>query len=268
MNAAGILQLLPEDERSRVEALEVFAELGSTNSYLLQEAAPPPGRFRVAIAESQTEGRGRLGRRWISPPRSGLCLSLSCKFVQAPPNLPSLTLAIGAAVAAALRTMGADDVALKWPNDIVVCGGKLGGILTEVRPEVGGGQTVVIGLGLNVDLPEAMREAPGERWASRIVDLKQCVASLPSLPVLAAGILQCLLAAVTRFERDGFEAFYAAWQDCDWLKGKGVSIPQAEEEVRGVASGIDSGGALLVETARGTRRIVTGSVTLTDSAVA
>jgi BirA family transcriptional regulator, biotin operon repressor / biotin---[acetyl-CoA-carboxylase] ligase len=268
MHAAGILQLLPDDERSRLEALEVFAELGSTNSHLLTEAAPAAGRFRVAIAENQTEGRGRLGRRWVSPPGSGLCLSVSYRFAQAPPNLPSLTLAVGAAVAAALRTMGADAVALKWPNDLVARDGKLGGILTEVRPEVGPGRTMVIGLGLNVDLPEAMREAPEDRWASRFVDLKECVEALPSRTALTAGILQCLFAAVARFERDGFAAFHAAWQDCDWLKGKTVSVPQGDEAVRGTACGIDRDGALLVETAQGTRRIVTGSVTVTDAAAA
>lgn len=268
MDAADILQLLADDERSRLDALEVFAELASTNSYLLKEAAPAAGRFRVAIAEHQTEGRGRLGRRWMSPPRSGLCLSVSYQFAEPPPNLPSLTLAIGAAVATALRIMGIDDVALKWPNDLVARDGKLGGILTEVRPEVGPGRTMVIGLGLNVDLPEAMRQAPAERWASRIVDLRECVDSLPSRPALAAGILQCLIAAITRFECDGFAAFHDAWQDCDWLKGKSVIVPQAEEEVRGTAHGIDSDGALLVRSTEGTRRIVTGSVTVTDSAVA
>jgi BirA family transcriptional regulator, biotin operon repressor / biotin---[acetyl-CoA-carboxylase] ligase len=268
MHAADILQLLADDERDQLEALEVFGELGSTNSYLLTEAAPAASRFRVVIAENQTEGRGRLGRRWVSPPGSGLCLSVSYRFAETPPNLPSLALAVGAAVAAALRTMGADGVALKWPNDLVARDGKLGGILAEVRPEIGAGRTMIIGLGLNVDLPEAMPEAPAERWASRFVDLKECVGSLPSRPALAAGILQCLFAAVTRFERDGFAAFHAAWQDCDWLKGKTVSIPQGEEAVRGVACGIDSGGALLVETAQGTRRIVTGSVTVTDAAAA
>ncbi|HET6628924.1 MAG TPA: biotin--[acetyl-CoA-carboxylase] ligase, partial [Woeseiaceae bacterium] len=234
MNAADILRLLADDDRDRLDTLEVFAELGSTNSWLLKEAAPAAGRFRVVLAENQTEGRGRLGRRWIAPPLSGLCMSVSYTFAETPRQLPSLTLAVGAGVAIALRTIGVDDIALKWPNDLVARDGKLGGILTEVRPEIGHGRTMVIGLGLNVDLPEAMRQAPAERWASRIVDLKECVDSLPSRPALAAGILQCVMAAVTRFERDGFAAFHAAWQDCDWLRGKTVRIPQAEEDVQGV----------------------------------
>lgn len=245
--------------------LEVFAELGSTNSWLLKEAAPATGCFRVVIAENQTEGRGRLGRRWISPPLSGLCMSVSYTFAETPSHLPSVTLAVGAGVAAALRTIGVDDIALKWPNDLIAHDGKLGGILTEVRPEIGHGRTMVIGLGLNVDLPEAMRTAPQERWGSRIADLKGCVESLPSRSALAAGILQCVIATITRFERDGFAAFHAAWQDCDWLRGKAVSIQQADEDVQGVASGIDDDGALLVQTADGTRRIITGSVTVLDS---
>ena len=265
MKADDILELLTDAERERLDALEVFPELGSTNSYLLKEAAPATGCFRVAITENQTEGRGRLGRRWIAPPLSGLCISVAYRFAATPRDLPSLTLAVGAGVAAALQALGADGLALKWPNDLVARDGKLGGILTEVRPEVGEGRTMVIGLGLNVDLPEAMRNAPAERWASRIVDLKQCVEWLPSRPALAAGILQCVIATVTRFERDGFAAFHAAWQDCDWLRGKQVSIAQAEEEVRGEASGIAKDGALLVQTGKGLRRIITGSVAVVDA---
>ncbi len=265
MHGDDILRLLTDPERECVSTLEVFAELGSTNSYLLTEAAPPLGCFRVALAESQTEGRGRLGRRWIAPPLSGLCMSVAYAFAKAPPNLPSLTLAIGAGVAAALQTMGVDDIALKWPNDLVARDGKLGGILTEVRPEIGPGRTMVIGLGLNVDLPDDIRLAAGERRAAKIVDLKACVEWLPSRPALAAGILQCVIAVIARFERDGFSAFHAAWQDRDWLKGKHVSIAHADKEVRGVASGIAEDGALLVGTAEGIRRIVSGSVTLVDS---
>lgn len=265
MHADDILRLLTDAERDRIGALEVFAELGSTNSYLLSEAAPAVGGFRVAIAENQTEGRGRLGRRWISPPLSGLCMSVAHTFAETPPNLPSLTLAIGAGVAAALQTMGVEDIALKWPNDLVARNGKLGGILTEVRPEIGSGRTMVIGLGLNVDLPDTMREAPREPRAARIVDLKECVEWLPSRPALAAGILQCVIAVIARFGRDGFSAFHAAWQDRDWLQGKHVSIAHADEEVRGVANGIAEDGALLVGTVEGTRRVVSGSVTVIDS---
>lgn len=265
MHADDILPLLTDAERERLDALEVFPELGSTNSYLLKEAAPSTGCFRVAITENQTQGRGRLGRSWIAPPLSGLCISVAYRFAAMPRGLPSLALAVGAGVAAALRALGADGIALKWPNDLVARDGKLGGILTEVRPEVGEGRTMVIGLGLNVDLPDAMRDAPAEGWASQVVDLKQCVDWLPSRPALAAGILQCVIATVTRFECDGFAAFHAAWQDCDWLRGKQVRIAQAEDEVRGEASGIAEDGALLVQTAEGLRRIITGSVAVVGS---
>lgn len=266
MLADDILRLLTDAERGSLDALEVFGELGSTNSYLLQEEAPAEGRFRVAIAEHQTAGRGRLGRRWVSPPHSGVCMSVAYCFAEMPPNLSSLTLATGAGIAAALEAIGVADIALKWPNDLVARDGKLGGILTELHPGTGRGRTPVIGLGLNVDLPPAMRDAPRERWAARIVDLQECVDRLPSRPALAAGILQCIMAAVARFERDGFAAFHPAWQDRDWLRGKRVSIPDAGKDVLGVASGIADDGALLVRTAQGTRRVIAGSVTVVGSA--
>ena len=96
---------------------------------------PPPGGrpFRVAIADQQTAGRGRHYRRWVSPPGAGLYMSFAYSFEDPPENLPSLTLAIGVGVIAALQEFNIEGVSLKWPNDIVALDGKLGGILTEFQ---------------------------------------------------------------------------------------------------------------------------------------
>lgn len=267
-DAEVVLQALTGSERERLDGLEVFAEIESTNSYLLEQPGPRPGHFRVAIADHQTAGRGRQGKRWISPPSSGLALSLSFTFEETPANLPSLTLAAGIGIAAALQTIGVSDIGLKWPNDIVAQDGKLGGILTEVQSRGAKGTTVVIGVGLNVDLPRAMHnDAPG-RWTTKVTDLRECVDALPSREALTAGILQCLFGSIVRFESDGFAAFQCAWRTYDWLKGKTVSCAQTTGHITGIADGVDSDGALLVRTPDGTRRIVTGSVTVSNPATA
>ena len=117
--------------------LEVFGEIDSTNSYLLNVPPPPAGRFRVAIAEHQTGGRGRMDRRWVSPAATGLCLSIAYTFTDTPSDLSCATLAVGIAIAEALEEIGILGIGLKWPNDLVFRGGKLGGILTELRSNRG-----------------------------------------------------------------------------------------------------------------------------------
>lgn len=268
IDADAILRTLAEAERERLDCLEIFSEIGSTNTHLLNQPGPRPGHFRVAIAEHQTSGRGRRGTIWISPQEAGLYLSLSFTFAATPHNLPSLTLAVGVGIALALQTLGVDDVALKWPNDIVARAGKLGGILTEVPPRGVNGQTVVVGVGVNVDLARPVQDEIPVKWANKVTDLKECIGDLPSRPALYSGILQCLFSTITRFASDGFSAFHTPWTTYDWLKGKSVLIEQPAGQLFGIADGVDTDGALLLKTTTGRQRIVSGSVITTDPSVA
>jgi BirA family biotin operon repressor/biotin-[acetyl-CoA-carboxylase] ligase len=248
--------------RARLDHLEIFAEIESTNCYLLDQPAPPPGRFRVALAEHQTAGRGRMDKVWHSPPSSGLCMSMSYTFEQAPENLPCVTLAIGVALAKSLEQIGLSGVGLKWPNDIVVRNGKLGGILTEVRSAHGQGMTVVVGVGINVDLgctPETSGILTSIGYAS---DLATCLDDLPSRSAISAAMIEGLFNALAEFETDGFSPFFKAWERFDWLRGQRVSVDQSDGLIRGVCQGIDVDGALILRTDSGTQRILSGSVQL------
>ena len=111
--------------RKRLERIDVFDEIESTNSYLLSEPAPAVGRFRVALAEHQTAGRGRMDKRWHSPAASGVCLSMAYTFGLARADLSAVTLAIGVGVARVIASAGLSGVQLKWPNDLVARDGKL-----------------------------------------------------------------------------------------------------------------------------------------------
>jgi BirA family transcriptional regulator, biotin operon repressor / biotin---[acetyl-CoA-carboxylase] ligase len=257
--ADEIMNKLAGALRARLDALEVFAEIGSTNTYLLQQESPLPGRFRVAIAEHQTAGRGREGKSWLSPQSCGLYLSLAYTFREIPRQLSSLTLATGLAIATHLREIGVGDVAVKWPNDIIVHDGKLGGILTEVKPNL---RTVVTGIGLNVRLPAAMRRSAS--WIENSSDLAGCLANPPARNDLAVAVVRCLADTNARFGRDGFDPFRTAWPAFDWLNGKSVAIEQAPGRIAGMADGIDDDGALLVKVESTHLRVISGSVCVID----
>ena len=131
LDASAFRRPLSECTRAKLESLELFGEIASTNTYLMSQPAPTAGHCRVAIADHQTSGRGRHNRHWLSHPGDGLCLSLAYTFEKAPEHLPALTLALGVGVIGALQGLNVSGCRLKWPNDIVARDGKLGGILTE-----------------------------------------------------------------------------------------------------------------------------------------
>jgi BirA family biotin operon repressor/biotin-[acetyl-CoA-carboxylase] ligase len=262
LDAAGIRRMLTATSSSNLDELEVFSSIDSTNTYLLKQPAPLPGRFRIAIADQQTAGRGRRSRTWQSPPESGLYLSLAYTFAQVLDNLPALTLTLGVAVVNALSETGVDNAALKWPNDIVVNGGKLGGILTEVRSrEAGSGITVIAGIGINLEFQQPLDLGADVTTLQRAVDLKSIVAVPAERGQLAGLVVEHMMAAITRFERDGFGGFADAWRRLDWLCGKEITIVAADERITGQAAGVDEDGALLVDIDSRRQRVVSGSIT-------
>lgn len=260
LDADRILRSLADLTRAHLDDLEVFAETESTNSYLLGQPGPAPGRFRVAMAEHQTAGRGRLNRSWHSTPSSGICLSVSYTFASRPQDFSSLTLAIGANVADALDGLGIRGIGLKWPNDIVIDDGKVGGILTEVLPAPSEGVTVVVGIGLNVDFRCADDMDNISSNTGRVTNLASCCDELPGRSFISARLIDCVFDAMLQFSADGFAPFINTWQRFDWLRGQHIRIELTDELVPGVAQGIDVDGTLILETGTGRRRIVSGSV--------
>ncbi|MFQ6005747.1 MAG: biotin--[acetyl-CoA-carboxylase] ligase [Woeseia sp.] len=264
LDAENIRAPITGMSRARLDILEVFSEIESTNSYLLDQPSPPPGRFRVAVADYQTAGRGRLDRTWQSPPSSGLCLSMAYTFRTIPEKLPSLTLALGVGIVEALARLGIDRISLKWPNDIIACGGKLGGILTEAQSDMGEGATVIAGVGLNVELPDRMRIEDGLPSTEKIMDLKGCAGSPPSREKLSVAVIESLFDCMVRFETDGFAPFQDSWGKRDWLRGKEIIVDTPTGRYSGVAEGVDHDGALIIRTGEQQRRVLTGTITLPE----
>jgi len=258
----NIRQTISRALGARLEILEVFEEIESTNSYLLDQPAPPPGWFRVALADYQTAGRGRLNRTWQSPPSSGLCLSMAYTFRQMRVKLPGLTLALGIGVIDALRRLDISGIRLKWPNDIIAHGGKLGGILTEACQGARKNLTVVTGIGLNVDLPDAMHALEKATMMNKIVDLKRCTDNPPSREQLSVAVIESLFDCMVKFEADGFVPFHDEWKKVDWLSGRQIIVDGADGRCAGTADGVDDDGALIIQTDHDRRRIINGSITL------
>lgn len=255
-----ILGSLPGDTRAALATLCIAFDLESTSLQLLASAPPPAGMFTACLAEYQRGGRGRRGRRWVSPAARGLCLSVGWRLERGGRDLPALSLATGVAVLEALAGAGAAELRLKWPNDIIAGDGKLGGILVDVVGEAGGPLYVVAGVGINVQAAPD----PGDAALTGGLPPTALVASAPhaSRNALAAALLVVLHRACMRFEAHGFAPFVDAWRSADYLAGREVIVTGAGPALAGVARGITGDGALLVDLPGERRTLVAGDVSL------
>ncbi len=261
LDADAIRNALSQWAAGRLRNLEVHEELGSTSDHLLAVAELPAGRFDACLAEFQSAGRGRRGRRWLAPFASGLCLSVNWSFRDAPSALSALSLAAGVAILRALRRLKIHGLALKWPNDIVHGRRKLGGILIDMRGEAAGPAYVVVGAGINVRLPLSLR---AELLADGIeaAGLAELLDSPLCRNALAASLVNEIALALEEFGARGLSAFMDEWQSADDLIDQPVRVLQGAETVEGLARGIDADGALLVDVGGARRRILSGEVTV------
>lgn len=260
LDAAAIRGRLPADVAADLRDLELHESLDSTSDRLLAARGLPPGKFDACLAEFQAAGRGRRGRRWVAPFASGLCLSMSWSYRDAPATLGALSLATGVAALRALRRLGVGGLSLKWPNDIVRDDAKLGGILIDLRGEAAGPATVVVGIGINVRLPQASRAALAAEGVEA-VDLAS-IGAAPERNALAAVLIAELHQALGEFGARGMAAFADEWQAADALAGRPVRVLHGGQPIEGLARGVDADGALLLESDGGRRRIVSGEVSV------
>lgn len=238
--------------------LELIARCDSTNTLLLDAVQQGAPSGSVVVCEEQTAGRGRRGRNWLSAPGDSLTFSLLWRFPAGLSAPAGLSLATGVAVARALEGAGASGVRLKWPNDILADGAKLGGILIETVT-AGGRHIAVIGIGLNVRLPREIAEAVDVRAGA----LENVMPYAPSRNLLLGALLNALSTMLEEFEHAGFAGFADEWLARNAHAGQLVSIlAEGAVPVEGRCVGVDADGALLLDTATGVRRIVSGDVSL------
>jgi len=233
--------------------VRVAQRCGSTNDLLLDDRSSGPV---LLAAEEQTAGRGRRGRRWHSAPGAGLTFSLALRVKRPARELAGLSLAAGVALCKALRALGVARAALKWPNDLVVDGAKLGGILVETRG-AGAATRAVIGIGINCRRDTVLAVRLGRKLAA----LDQYLSPLPSRNDLLKAIIPVLLETLATFEAQGLETLRGEWEALDAHAGQRLRVRLAGGRVlTGVAAGLAEDGGLRLNTKRGVRAVRSGRV--------
>lgn len=265
LDRSRIMSGLAAAARLACESLEVAGVISSTSAALVAAPAPAAGSWRCLLAEYQTAGRGRRGRRWLSPYGGGLCLSLAWSFAAAPRDLPALSLAAGVAACRTLAVVGAGPVQLKWPNDVLLGGAKLAGILVDVDGDARGPLRAVVGLGLNLVVPAGLRQDVVDDGGMAPVELDPAVvAAMGGRNALAAALIGSMHGVLAGFAVDGFAPLAEEWRRHDYLCGRPVTITTGAARIAGIAAGIAADGALLVEGPEGIGAVYAGDVTLRD----
>ncbi|MDD5272088.1 MAG: bifunctional biotin--[acetyl-CoA-carboxylase] ligase/biotin operon repressor BirA [Methylovulum sp.] len=248
-----------------LQRLEIHDQIDSTNAYLSAQAQSNAATGTVCFAEHQTAGKGRRGRQWVSPFGSNLYVSILWRFQQGYASTAGLSLAIGVAVIRALQQQHINPVGLKWPNDIISNGKKLGGILIEMSGESDGPCAAVIGLGLNLFVPETAAQGINQAWT----DTSKINPALTiSRNRLSAAVLNQLFAVLADFEHQGLQPYLAEWRRYDCLQGKPATLFIAEQPFPGIVQGIDDHGLLLLQHPDGrTQAFASGEVSFSRTPV-
>ncbi len=251
--------------------LEVHGSVGSTNDLARQAARGGAPEGFAVLADEQTAGRGRLGRRWLSPPGVNLYCSVVLR-PDIPARLaPQLTLLGGVAVAVAALAEGLLPT-LKWPNDLLLADRKAAGVLAELELGPGGGVGfVILGLGLNLNLQPA--DLPPE-LAAEATSFAAVLGRPVDRAAVARRLLEALDAWLDRYRRHGFAPVREAWSRLGALSGRRLAVAvggepagqpgggEITEVVEGIARGLGDDGALLLDTPSGLRAILSGEVTV------
>ena len=246
---ASPLQLLDQNKISALlgqqstNVVEVVSIIDSTNTYVKEHLHKLPQGY-VCLAEAQTHGRGRRGKTWVSPFGSSIYMSMAWTFKGGYQSMAGLSLLVGIAINRSLKTMGIKDCKLKWPNDVFHNCRKLAGILVEVEGRVGSDASAVIGIGINVDLPNAVSDID-----QPFVDLVSITQKPVDRNELVALIILTLTQMLKEFEVKGLAPFLSEWREADLFYNEYVYLESGSNRIHGLSKGINEGGALLLENA-------------------
>lgn len=252
------LELLESDiiQKLTKNNIAVLPVIDSTNQYLL-ERINTLENGTVCIAEYQSQGRGRRGRQWVSPFGSNLYFSIYWKLEAGIAAAMGLSLVVGVAVAEALESLGLEGIKLKWPNDLYYQDKKLAGILVEMSGQAGGAADLVIGLGLNISMPESVADID-QPWTS----LSAISDNLPSKNALAATLINKCSEALSSYEYSGMHGFVTRWNRLDNFLNRPAKLVMGNREIHGTIRGINEQGAVLIETDKGVESFVGGEISL------
>jgi BirA family biotin operon repressor/biotin-[acetyl-CoA-carboxylase] ligase len=249
-------ELGPAREDLRIEVLD---HADSSNAVLMQRAAQGAASGSVLAVEWQNAGRGRLGKAWHSGLGDTLTFSLLWRFESGLAALSGLSLAVGIALMRALDELGVPDAGLKWPNDVLMGNGKLAGILLEAQGDMLGPSAVVIGIGLNLSVPEALRE----RIDQPVSDLAALDMPMPERNHVLAVLLKHLASILGEFAVRGFATMRGEWESRHDFQQRPVRLLLPDgAQVTGMVLGVTDDGALRLATTQGVQIFNAGEVSL------
>ena len=236
--------------------LEVLDAVASTNTYLMQNKSA--AHATCVAAHLQTSGKGRRGRTWVSQIGASLTFSLLWRFQCGAAALSGLSLAVGVALMRTLHGFGINQAQLKWPNDVLIDGKKLAGILIELQGDMEGPSAAVIGVGVNLNLPKNVLHGIDQP----AIDLASTSAPIDQNELLGV-LLKHLADVLSGFEQHGFIGLRDEWQSHHAYRGKPVRMLLPDgRDVQGVVKNVAEDGILLVETALGLQRFSAGEISL------
>lgn len=227
-----------EIDHGRVTVLPV---IDSTNQYLL-DRLDELTFGDACVAEYQQAGRGRRGRKWFSPFGANLYLSMYWRLEQGPAAAIGLSLVIGIVIAEVLQQLGAEQVRVKWPNDIYLQDRKLSGILVELTGKTGDAAQIVSGAGINLVMRRVESDVVNQGWISL-----QEAGVVIDRNLLAARLIKELRLGLELFEQEGLAPYLPRWEKLDNFIHRPVKLIIGDKEIYGISRGIDAQGALLLE---------------------
>lgn len=264
LGAAAINAALNPQAQRLLTHIDIEFSISSTNTaamQLIEQGGIDSNHSgHVIFAEQQTAGRGRRGRTWVSPLGRNIYISAIWRFSAGASALSGLSLAVGVAIVKALEGLGYQGVGLKWPNDLLWQGKKLGGILLEISGDAAGPCHVVVGIGLNINMSDqsSVTDDIDQPW----VDLATASQQPMDKNVIAASMLNQLMPMLATFEAVGFEPLLQDWLDRDVYLGSDIVLKIGENKLQGKQIGVKPDGSLCLETAEGLRSFNGGEVSL------
>ncbi len=259
LNLDALTNSLSLPLRQKLGDIDLQLTTASTNAAAMQDCLRGNSHGNLYLAEQQSAGRGRRGRTWVSPFGRNLYFSLVWRFEQGVGALEGLSLVVGLALVQALEELGLSSAQLKWPNDLLVNGRKLAGILLEINGETSGACQVVIGVGINVAMPYQQGEQIDQPWTDLVTEIP---GDQVSRNEVLASCLNQLVPLLIQFSEGGFVEFAQHWQEYNAHQGKPITLQVGEEEVSGVCQGVDASGALLLETGQGLQTYHGGEISI------
>ncbi len=259
LDKAAIKSKLTTSVREKLTQFQIMHELGSTNDYMATQELPKAGCFSVAMAEMQTSGKGRRGRHWESPYAANIYMSVLWPLQKSMSEVGALSPLLSIGILQSLKALGMSGLGLKWPNDIYCHNKKLAGLLIQCSGEVSGTSKMIIGIGVNVYMSQQESVNIDQDWTDIVT---HSTTNEISRNEVAANLLNHVVSILDTFERKQVDNLVGEWAQWDILKDKPVMLHKLNENIKGVARGIDEHGYLLLETNNQIQHISAGDVSL------